>query len=99
MKRIRNILLFMLLSVSVNSFPQNRINHNGQDIFLNGMNLAWISFSADLTSLNTTEFTKALDQISNGGGNAMRWWLHTNGVYSPKFAGDSVSAPAANELA
>jgi hypothetical protein len=99
MKHIRNLLLFMILSVSINSFPQNRINHNGQDIFLSGMNLAWISFSADLTSLNTTEFTKALDQISNGGGNAMRWWLHTNGVYSPKFAGDSVSTPAANELA
>ncbi|MBN1415660.1 MAG: discoidin domain-containing protein [Bacteroidales bacterium] len=63
------------------------------------MNLAWISFSYDLTSLNTTEFTKALDQISNGGGNVMRWWLHTNGTNSPKFAGDSVSAPATNELA
>jgi hypothetical protein len=99
MKRTSHILLLIFLSVSINGFSQNRINHNGQDIFLNGMNLAWISFSADLTSLNTTEFTKALDQISNGGGNAMRWWLHTNGVYSPKFTGDSVSAPAPNELA
>jgi F5/8 type C domain/Secretion system C-terminal sorting domain len=99
MKRNNSILLFLILSVSLNSFPQNRINHNGQDIFLNGMNLAWISFSSDLTSLNTAEFTKAFDQISNAGGNAVRWWLHTNGVYSPKFAGDSVSAPATNEIA
>jgi hypothetical protein len=99
MKASRDILLLIFLSISIGSFPQNRINHNGQDIFLNGMNLAWISFSADLVSLNTTEFTKALDQISNGGGNAMRWWLHTNGVYSPKFTGDSISGPATNELA
>lgn len=101
MRPIKNILLIVSICLPLlTSYSQNnRINHNGQDLFLSGMNLAWINFASDLISFNPTEFTRALDEISNGGGNTMRWWLHTNGVGSPLFAGDTVQSPKPNELA
>jgi hypothetical protein len=100
MRPLKNILLIISLCLPLLSAatPINRINHNGQDIFLNGMNLAWISFAGDVVGLDITRFSKALDSISNGGGNTIRWWLHTNGTSSPTFKGDSVSGITATMI-
>ena len=89
MKKIPIVLIIFCLSIP--SIAQNRIHHNGQDIFLSGMNLAWINFARDLTDFNETAFTTALDEISAAGGNCIRWWLHTNGTSSPYFMNDSVA--------
>jgi hypothetical protein len=99
MKIQNKILVILTITLSLSGFSQNRINHNGKDIFLSGMNLAWVNFSSDVSGLDAATFTKALDSISNAGGNAVRWWLHTNGTQSPRFKGDSVFGPATNELA
>ena len=69
-------------------FSQNsRIKYNNQDLFLNGTNLAWINFASDIGSNKFDEktFADVLLQIHDNGGNAMRWWLHTNGASSPEF--------------
>ena len=96
MKRIYPLLLIIL-----SSFPlaaQNRISHNGQDIFLSGMNLAWIDFANDLNNFNETTFELAMSQISEAGGNTVRWWLHVNGANSPTFTNDMVSGITQTEL-
>ena len=96
MKKIPIVLIIFCLSIP--SIAQNRIHHNGQDIFLSGMNLAWINFARDLTDFNETAFTTALDEISAAGGNCIRWWLHTNGTSSPYFMNDSVAYITDDEL-
>jgi hypothetical protein len=83
-------LMFSWVIYSGNA-QSNRIHHNDQDIFLSGMNLAWVNFANDLVSFNETEFTRALDEISSAGGNALRWWLHVNGTTSPQFTDGMVS--------
>lgn len=96
---MKKILVITIVSCfSIASFAQNRIQHNGQDIFLSGMNLAWINFANDLTDFDETAFTNALDEISAAGGNCIRWWLHTNGASSPYFMNDSVSFITDDEL-
>lgn len=74
--------------------PTNHGNHrigirNGeQQIFTSGMNIAWNSFARDLNGFDASDalyFETIMDSISLNGGNALRWWLHTNGSASPQF--------------
>jgi Bacterial Ig domain/Carbohydrate binding module (family 35)/Cellulase (glycosyl hydrolase family 5) len=66
---------------------QNRIAYNNQQLFLSGANLAWLSFANDIgpgfTDFNS--FADILLQMHDHGGNALRWWLHTNGTSTPQF--------------
>lgn len=96
MKKLIFTILFVFC-VAI-SFGQNRIRHNGQDLFLNGMNLAWIDFANDLTAFDEAAFTTAVSEISAEGGNSIRWWLHTNGASSPYFSNDSVLRITDNEI-
>ncbi|GAB6089822.1 discoidin domain-containing protein [Spirochaeta dissipatitropha] len=73
------------------SYEFNRINHNGQDLFLSGMNLAWINFASDLNNFNEARFTEAVEDVAFSGGNSIRWWIHVNGAHSPTFDGHKVS--------
>ncbi|MBK8023930.1 MAG: discoidin domain-containing protein [Chloroflexi bacterium] len=68
--------------------PPRFINHRGQDLFLNGMNLAWISFARDLSDFDEVRFVAALDELVAAKGNTLRWWLHTNGSASPIYGED-----------
>ncbi len=68
-----------------------RIRHNGQELFLSGMNLAWISYGRDLTMFNQEDFVRALDEISSSGGNCIRWWIHVNGSSTPLWDGYRVT--------
>jgi hypothetical protein len=95
-KIISTVIVFLVANQVL--YSQNRINHAGQEIFLSGMNLAWVNFANDLTNFNEEEFTRALDEISGYGGNALRWWLHVDGTASPQFTNDSVSGISAEEL-
>lgn len=85
------MLVFLMLIGSSNAQNNRLVLKNGQKIFASGMNLAWINFAKDLTRLNEAQFTKALDEISAAGGNTIRWWLHVNGIRSPKFTDGKVS--------
>lgn len=69
------------------NYGNNRIGIRAgtQDVFVSGLNLAWDEFSKDIVELNEPFFESALDDMQSTGGNALRWWLHTNGRFSPVF--------------
>lgn len=76
------------LSSAQEGAPGQFVNHQGQDLFLSGINLAWINFASDLRNFNEAEFIKALDDVAAAHGNTIRWWLHTNGSASPLYGED-----------
>jgi hypothetical protein len=101
----KNILKLGLLCFVLAGLPSpgsqaqpNRIEVNGQELFISGMNLAWGNFARDLTEFHEPTFQKALDEISAAGGNCMRWWTHINGTRSPQFTDGKVSGLAAGEI-
>jgi len=68
----------------------NRLIINGQPLFISGMNIAWItgsSFSNDVgdRQLNESGFRQHVQNIKSAGGNAVRWWLHTDAANCPKI--------------
>ncbi len=83
--------VFVLLTAIVFSqgvFSQtNRVQYNNQDLFLSGANLAWVHYAGDVGtgSPDTVTFANILLAIHNAGGNAVRWWLHTDGTVTPAF--------------
>jgi hypothetical protein len=72
--------------------------HNGQRLFMSGMNLAWMDFANDLGNFNESLFTQRVESLAAAGGNTIRWWLHTNGRFSPQFTDGVVSGINPNEL-
>ena len=77
-------------------YAQSRVYYNAQDVFLSGSNVAWVNFAGDLGpgNLDTVRFRTMFDSIHVHGGNALRWWLHTNGTQTPDFDGSGrVSGP------
>src|SRR5512135_551751 len=89
MRLLRRLLLPILSCAAVPAVlaQPNRIYYNNQQLFLSGANLAWVSFASDIgpgvTDLAT--FADIELQMHDNGGNAMRWWLHTNGTVTPAF--------------
>ncbi len=70
--------------------------------FINGINIAWVNFGRDIgKESNGTEyhpdlttFSNIMDQVSNAGGDVIRWWYHTNGSTNPVFdSNDDFVAP------
>jgi hypothetical protein len=92
-------ILFFLFSFSSRAEGDSLVNHNGQRLFLSGMNLAWMNFGNDLGGFNQTLFTQKIDDLVAAGGNSLRWWLHTNGRYSPQFTDGVVSGINPAEIA
>ena len=80
---------------------QNRVRYNGRDLFVSGMNIAWVNFSADLGpgTVDTAQFRSIFQAIHASGGNVMRFWLHTNGAYTPTFNSNGyVTGPGASTI-
>lgn len=96
--------LFTIITFSCSYilFSQNnRIRYNNQDLFLSGTNLAWLSFAQDIgagkTDLNS--FAEIFLSIHDNGGNAVRWWLHTDGTATPQFDQNGyVTGPGKNTI-
>ena len=65
----------------------NRIQHNGKDMFLSGLNIAWENFAADLgpNALSLNQFREEFQTVRDSGGNAMRLWLFTDGSHTPEY--------------
>jgi len=77
--------------------PPNRIVHNGNSIFLSGINVAWgpyVSFGQDMNSLDPkctssacnkerTYIETVFSTVSAKGGNSIRFWLHPDGSSLP----------------
>jgi hypothetical protein len=79
------LVAFMLTHIAVSQ--PNRIPYNNQRLYLNGANLAWVNFAADIGRGNTdvAKFADVMLHMHDYGGNALRWWLHTNGAVTPEF--------------
>jgi hypothetical protein len=91
---MKRIVLICFLIVGLNQIYSKpaTIKVNGQDVFLNGMNLAWINFANDLgAGYDQANFTKAVTSIHAAGGNVIRWWIHVNGTNNPSYTNDSVT--------
>ena len=79
------LLYHFLLHASLSA--QSRITYNERQLFLSGSNIAWVNFARDIgdTVTNYVAFRSVFDSVSANHGNALRWWLHTTGHYSPSF--------------
>jgi len=101
--RLDIVTISMILFVSGGAVSQSsRIDYNNQQLFLSGGNLAWMSFGSDIGPgpVDYAAFADILLQIHNHGGNAVRWWLHTNGVNTPQYNDTGlVVGPGANTIA
>lgn len=87
---MRKLLLILLAlgSCVLSQAQGNRIKYNNQEIFLNGTNIAWVSFGNDLgvnKKSKIEDFSKIFAQVHENGGNSIRIWLHTTGVNTPEF--------------
>lgn len=71
----------------VYSQPVSRIHYAGRDIFLSGINVAWVNFAGDLgpSAPNLSQFQTEFQTVHANGGNVLRLWLHTNGSQTPVF--------------
>jgi hypothetical protein len=99
----RGALIMAALFVAHAVFAQpGRLRYNNQQLYLSGANFAWVSFANDIGP-GATDFTKFGDimlQMHDHGGNAARWWLHTNGATTPEFdASNVVIGPGAGTIA
>lgn len=94
MYKILFSVILILSPVSLYSQPST-ISYNGQQIFLNGVNAAWINFGADIGNGNTDTagFRNMFRKVHDYGGNVVRLWLHTNGAVTPQFSGPKVTGP------
>jgi hypothetical protein len=68
----------------------NRLVINGKPVFISGMNIAWNNFARDVGDNNVSinSFVNQFKQIKGAGGNAVRWWLHTDAQVDPKMDSD-----------
>ncbi len=66
---------------------QNRLTLQDKELFMSGLNLAWINFADDIgnTPLDENRMRKVIQDVRDAGGNALRWWLFTNASLTPEF--------------
>jgi hypothetical protein len=71
------------------SFTQSRVPYAGRNIFVSGINIAWVDFARDIGpgAPNLSQFLTEFQTVHNNGGNVLRLWLHTNGKNTPVFDG------------
>ncbi len=100
-------LVLVLFSVLLPSLvpaaePANRIGYNGQELFLNGTNLAWKSFANDIGpsgySPDLAHFEQVFRKLQANGANSMRLWLHTTGAFTPEWNGSMVTGPGTDTI-
>lgn len=103
MNKLILTLIAALLLVVPRLQAQNRIQFNGQDLFLSGANLAWQNFADDIGpnagTPDTNHFVSVFNQIRTNGGNSLRLWLHTTGQYTPAWSGSTVTGPGNGTIA
>ncbi|MCI5056182.1 MAG: T9SS type A sorting domain-containing protein [Flavobacteriales bacterium] len=85
------IILFLGISFC---HAQNRINFNGQDIYINGVNVPWGAFGNDMGShhqwgeqYDSTYFENLFTECEAHNINTARLWVHCDGRANPEFDG------------
>lgn len=92
---LNTFVLVLCFSAQLFSQVEDRIEFNDQYLFLNGGNVAWVNFAADIGPgrTNMEAFNQMYKQVSDSGANAMRLWLHTTGAVTPAWDGNTVTGP------
>jgi hypothetical protein len=87
--KVSTVLFFIivLLQVAYSQPHLSRIHYAGKDIFVSGINIAWVNFAADLgpNPPDLKQFRMIFQSVRNNGGNALRLWLNTNGTKTPAY--------------
>lgn len=89
------LLASLAPAVQIAAQPLDRVAFNGQDLFLNGGNIAWVRFARDVGPgfTNLRQFEEIFSEVQANGGNTLRFWLHTNGSATPAWSGNRVVGP------
>ncbi len=98
MKTFTFSLILIAFSINIIAAGPNYIKKDTQQIYINGINLAYMNWPGDLGSFDENNFTNAVKGIRAAGGNAIRWWLHINGTGSPIFTNGKVSGISLTDL-
>lgn len=66
------------------------LTHFGEPITLNGANVAWSSYGADVGAEESAaeDLRANFKAIKDAGGNSARWWLHASGWFTPNIDDD-----------
>lgn len=83
---------------------QTHLQLEGKTLYLSGTNLAWFNFAKDFGyGLDENKLHNSLQELRAAGGNSVRWWLHTDGSYTPEWemldSERMVSSPGAQLIA
>jgi hypothetical protein len=80
--------------------PSNRIEVNGQQLWISGTNVAWVDFAGDLGpgTVKFSEFERMFRELRANGGNTVRFWMHTTGAQTPQWSGQMVTGPGVNTI-
>lgn len=95
MKRFVILIITSVVPIGLYAQLDERIQFNGQDLWLNGGNIAWVDFASDIGPGETRidAFKDGFEQFKEHNVNAMRLWLHTTGAVTPEFNGFEVVGP------
>ncbi len=87
LRRIQVLAAVLFLHGQVTAQTLGRIEYNGKEIFLSGINVAWVNYSADLgpNPPSLYDFRAIFQQVRDSGGNALRLWLYTTGANAPTY--------------
>ncbi len=81
------IVLSVSFQMSTTAQSLSRIHYADRQVFLSGINIAWVNFAGDLgpnpASLN--QFRTEFQTVRDSGGNVLRFWLNTDGSHTPEF--------------
>jgi F5/8 type C domain/Secretion system C-terminal sorting domain len=93
--------LLLLLQVGARAQSPSRIHYASKEVFLSGINVAWVNFAGDFgpNAINAAQFQKEFQTVHAAGGNALRVWLHINGSQTPVYdANGYVTGPGPNTI-
>ena len=98
---LRILLLFAFAPAVLRAQPVDRIAFNNQELFLSGSNVSWVNYARDIGpgTTNLTRFNEMFSQLSEAGGNSMRFWLHITGSSTPAWNGSEVVGPGEGAIA
>ena len=89
---VLSLLMLSLVWLSSSAYAQDDkpLKHFGQEVVLNGANIAWINFGFDVGTQNSTAeaMRTEFQELASYGGNSARWWLHASGWFSPDINND-----------
>ncbi len=101
----RSIVLWVFFTLLIGtlqcSFAQSRIPYADRNIFVSGINIAWVDFARDIGpgAPNLSQFATEFKKVHDNGGNVLRLWLHTNGTNTPVFNGQGyVTGPGPDAI-